>query len=82
MSLVMVDDEDSDFVANAVEQKLIKGTAANSISGDYAPESKEIAACLRLSHEIAKVQLDTRQTGKWPPAFWSVRFSARPGHKA
>jgi DNA-binding LacI/PurR family transcriptional regulator len=29
----MADDENSDFVGNAAEQKVIKGTAANSLSG-------------------------------------------------
>jgi hypothetical protein len=28
--MVMADDENSDFVANATEKKVIKGTAANS----------------------------------------------------
>ena len=31
----MADDENSDFVGNAVEQKVIKGTAANSLFGHH-----------------------------------------------
>jgi len=30
--MVMADDENSDFVGNAAEQKVIKGTAANSLA--------------------------------------------------
>ena len=41
------DDENSDFVANAAEQKVIKGTAENSLFGYRAPRLKKIAACLR-----------------------------------
>jgi hypothetical protein len=43
----MADDENSDFVGNAAEQKVIKGTAANSLSGYHAPGLKKIVACLR-----------------------------------
>jgi hypothetical protein len=31
--MVMADDENSAFVANAAEQKVTRGTAANSLSG-------------------------------------------------
>jgi len=49
--MVMADDENSDFVANAAEQKVIKGTAANSLSGYHAPGLKKIVAynCPRWS---------------------------------
>jgi|HubBroStandDraft_6_1064221.scaffolds.fasta_scaffold3333132_1 hypothetical protein len=33
--------QNSDFVGNAAEQKVIKGTAANSLSGDHAPGLKK-----------------------------------------
>src|ERR1700736_396992 len=39
--------QNSDFVGNAAEQKVIKGTAANSLSGAPAPGLKKIVACLR-----------------------------------
>jgi hypothetical protein len=45
--MVMADDENSDFVGNAAEQKVIKGTAANSLSGYHAPGLKKMVACLR-----------------------------------
>jgi hypothetical protein len=35
--MVMVDDENSDFVANAAEQKSDKGNAANSLSDNTLP---------------------------------------------
>ena len=37
ISMVMADDANSDFVGNTAEQKVIKGTAANSLSGYHAP---------------------------------------------
>ena len=43
----MADDENSDFVGNAAEQKVIKGTAANSLFGYHVPGLKKILACLR-----------------------------------
>src|SRR3984893_3304575 len=45
--MVMADDENSDFVGNAAEQKVIKGIAANSLSGYHAPGLKRTVACLR-----------------------------------
>jgi len=35
--MVMADDENSDFLGNAAEQKVIKVIAANSLSGYHAP---------------------------------------------
>ena len=40
--MVMADDENSDFVGNAAEQKLVKGTAANSLSGQGKIAAQQI----------------------------------------
>jgi hypothetical protein len=45
--MVMADDENPGVVGNAAERKVIKGTAANSLSGYHAPGLKKILACLR-----------------------------------
>jgi hypothetical protein len=39
--------QNPDFVGNAAKQKVIEGTAANSLSGDHAPGLKKIVARLR-----------------------------------
>jgi hypothetical protein len=51
--MVMADDENSDFVGNAAEQKVIKGTAANSLSG-YHRSRIEKDRGLSATWEIAE----------------------------
>jgi hypothetical protein len=46
MSMVMADDENSDFVTNDANRKDM-GIAANSLSGYHLPGLKKIPACLR-----------------------------------
>ena len=46
------DDENSDFVVNAAEQKVIKGTASNSRPGQVAPTWRNLAAPISTGQAI------------------------------